>query len=118
MFMKILRNAAKLTRSARRRPAGQTANCRKIARNRLKRDRPMNHSERPAPILGTDAKVDQSGISKAQSNSRLAAILNALEIAKAHRGHNNWSDRDAEALRTIVAICEKVATGSETRFSI
>ena len=78
----------------------------------------MTLSERPAPIPGIDAKVDHSSISKAQSNSRLAAILNAVEIAKAHRGHNNWSERDAEALRTIVSLCDRMATGSDTRFSI
>jgi hypothetical protein len=78
----------------------------------------MTLSERPSPISGVDVKADQAGISKAQSNNRLAAILNTLELAKAHRGHNNWSDRDAEALRAIVSICEKVATGSEARYSI
>jgi hypothetical protein len=78
----------------------------------------MNLSERPAPIAGIRAKVDQLSLSKAQSNSCLASILNTLEIARAQRGENNWSESDAEALRTMVAICEKVATGSDARYTI
>jgi hypothetical protein len=69
--------------------------------------------ENKASIADVTARVDQAAALHSQSNTRLAAILNALEIAKAHGGHKNWSDSHAEALRAMISICDHVATGSE-----
>jgi hypothetical protein len=59
------------------------------------------------------ARVDQTEALNAQSNIRLVAILNALEIAKTHGGHKHWSDHQANALRAMIKICDQIADGSE-----
>jgi hypothetical protein len=55
---------------------------------------------------------------QAQSNNRLVAILNILELTKVHGGRQTWTDDHAQALRTMISICDRLAEGSEQKHSI
>jgi hypothetical protein len=78
----------------------------------------MSLFESKTSLFDVTARVDQAESLNAQSNMRLVAILNALEIAKAHGGHKSWSDDLADALRAMIKICDQVAAGSEPRARI
>jgi hypothetical protein len=75
----------------------------------------MTLFESKPSLSDVTARVDQAEAKSAQSNMRLVAILNALEIAKVHGGHRSWSDSQADALRAMIRICDQIADGSEPR---
>jgi hypothetical protein len=75
----------------------------------------MSPFESKISLSDVSARADQAELVSAQANMRLVAILNVLEMAKAHGGHKTWSDGQAEALRAITKICDQVAAGSEPR---
>jgi hypothetical protein len=75
----------------------------------------MNLFENKTSLSEVSARVDQAEVLNAQSNMRLVAILNVLEIAKAHGGHKSWSDGQADALRAMITICDQIAAGTEPR---
>jgi hypothetical protein len=64
------------------------------------------------------ARADEAEVLSAQANMRLVAILNLLEMTKAHGGHKSWSDGQAEALRAMIKICDLLAAGMEPRLLI
>jgi hypothetical protein len=78
----------------------------------------MSLFDSKASLSDVSARVDHAEALSTQSNMRLVAILNALEIAIAHGGHKTWSEGQAEALRAMIKICDQVADGSESRLRI
>jgi hypothetical protein len=55
---------------------------------------------------------------QAQSNNRLVAILNILEMTKVHGGHKTWTADYAQALRTMTSLCDRLAESSEQGHTI
>jgi hypothetical protein len=73
----------------------------------------MSIIESKTSLSNVSARVDHAEALSAQSNMRLVAIMNALEIARGHGGHKTWSESQADALRAMIKICDRVADGSE-----
>ena len=69
----------------------------------------MSLFETKTSLSDVSARVDLAEVLNVQSNMRLVAILNALDIAKVHGGYKNWSNDHAEALRAMIKICDQVA---------
>jgi hypothetical protein len=75
----------------------------------------MSLFETKTSLSDVSARVDLAEVLNVQSNMRLVAILNVLEMAKAHGGYKSWSDGQADALRAMIKICDQVAAGTEPR---